>query len=377
MLEVKHLTKKYGEIAAVSDLNFSIEDKRIYGFLGPNGAGKSTTMNIITGYLAPTEGEITIDGIDILKKAEKAKAKIGYLPEIPPLYPDMTVSEYLNFAAELKKTEKSDRREKLDSIMEKTHTKEVEKRLIRNLSKGYRQRVGLAQALIGDPPLIILDEPTVGLDPLQIIEIRQLIKELGQEHTVILSSHILQEISAVCDHIMVISHGRLVASDTPDNLAKSVTGEVSTFLKVRGSAIEAKEKLEAVQGVEEVNITSSDEDGVINIELKAKEDSDIREAVFRTMAGADMPILDMRTARPTLEDVYLKLTEDSPEAIEEKTEETETVNEETSEKQEGDVAETAASETEKSVENAKEADNVEVVETSENPEDKAAEEEEK
>ncbi len=322
MLEVKHLTKKYGEIAAVSDLNFSIEDKRIYGFLGPNGAGKSTTMNIITGYLAPTEGEITIDGIDILKKAEKAKAKTGYLPEIPPLYPDMTVSEYLNFAAELKKTDKSGRREKLDSIMEKTHTKEVEKRLIKNLSKGYRQRVGLAQALIGDPPLIILDEPTVGLDPLQIIEIRQLIKELGQEHTVILSSHILQEISAVCDHIMVISHGRLVASDTPENLAKSVTGEVSTFLKVRGNDKEAKEKLAVVENVSGVDITSSDEEGVINIELKAKEDSDIREAVFRAMADADMPILDMRTARPTLEDVYLKLTEDQAEVVEEKPEET-------------------------------------------------------
>ena len=213
MIEVSNLTKKYGDHIAVDHLSFRVEKGQIYGFLGPNGAGKSTTMNIITGYLAATEGTVTIDGKDVQKDPEEAKRAIGYLPELPPLYVDMTVREYLDFVAELKKVPKKERKQQIDEVMEMTQITDMQQRLIRNLSKGYRQRVGLAQAILGYPEVIILDEPTVGLDPKQIIEIRDLIRKLGENHTVILSSHILSEVSAVCDHIMIIAHGKLVASD--------------------------------------------------------------------------------------------------------------------------------------------------------------------
>ncbi|MBO5552391.1 MAG: ABC transporter ATP-binding protein [Lachnospiraceae bacterium] len=310
MLEVQNLTKKYGDVAAIDKLTFNIEAGRIYGFLGPNGAGKSTTMNIITGYLAPTDGSVRIDGVDILKEPVKAKTKIGYLPEIPPVYPDMTVSEYLDFAAELKKLHKPQRLTETERVMEQTHISDVRNRLIKNLSKGYKQRVGLAQALIGEPPLIILDEPTVGLDPLQIIEIRQLISELKEKHTVILSSHILQEISAVCDHIMIISKGRLVASDTPENLARSVSTEVSTNLQLRGGEQEIRESLKDVGGISSIEVTASDEEGILSVELKAKE-GDIREEVFKALAASGIPVLEMHTTRQTLEDIYLRLTGDN------------------------------------------------------------------
>ena len=218
MIEVTNLTKKYGDHIAVDHLSFRVEKGQIYGFLGPNGAGKSTTMNIITGYLAATEGTVTIDGKDVQKDPEEAKCAIGYLPELPPLYVDMTVREYLDFVAELKKVPKKERKQQIDEVMEMTQITDMQQRLIRNLSKGYRQRVGLAQAILGYPEVIILDEPTVGLDPKQIIEIRDLIRKLGENHTVILSSHTLSEVSAVCDHIMIIAHGKLVASDSPENL---------------------------------------------------------------------------------------------------------------------------------------------------------------
>ena len=215
MIEVTNLTKKYGKHTAVDHLSFRVEKGQIYGFLGPNGAGKSTTMNIITGYLAPSQGTVIVNGKDIQKEPEEAKKCIGYLPELPPVYADMTVEEYLRFAAELKKIPKAQRAEQVAKVMEMTRITDMKKRLIRNLSKGYKQRVGLAQAILGDPEVIILDEPTVGLDPKQIIEIRDLIRSLGKNHTVILSSHILSEVSAVGDHIMIISHGKLVASDSP------------------------------------------------------------------------------------------------------------------------------------------------------------------
>ena len=308
MLEVKELTKKYGDNIAIDHLNFNIEAGRIYGFLGPNGAGKSTTMNIITGYLAPTEGSVIIDGIDILKEPVKAKAKIGYLPEIPPVYPDMTVGEYLDFAAELKGIPRAERRAEVEKVLNKTHIEDVKDRLIKNLSKGYKQRVGLAQALTGEPPLIILDEPTVGLDPLQIIEIRQLITELKEKHTVILSSHILQEISAVCDHIMIISKGRLVASDTAEGLGKNVAAEALTRLEVRGEEKTIREKLEAIEGVSSLEINASEEEGVLEVSVKAKSGTDIREEVFKAMAAAGLTVLDMHTAKNTLEDIYLTLT---------------------------------------------------------------------
>ena len=234
MIEVKNLVKKYGDHTAVDHLNFTVEKGKIYGFLGPNGAGKSTTMNMITGYIASTEGEILIDGHNILDEPKVAKKKIGYLPEIPPLYQDMTVLEYLKFAAELKAIPKEKREKNIKEVMSTTKLEDMKRRLIKNLSKGYKQRVGLAQALLGYPEVIILDEPTVGLDPKQIIEIRDLIKSLGQKHTVILSSHILSEVSAVCDHVLIIDKGKLVASDTPENLSKVMTGMNSLELTVKG-----------------------------------------------------------------------------------------------------------------------------------------------
>jgi ABC-2 type transport system ATP-binding protein len=242
LIEVKNLVKKYGNHLAVDHLNFTIEEGHIYGFLGPNGAGKSTTMNIMTGYLGATEGEVLINGHDILKEPEEAKKQIGYLPELPPLYMDMTVREYMEFAAELKKIPKAKRAESIDDVEKLVKIKDVEKRLIKNLSKGYRQRVGLAQAVLGFPEIIILDEPSVGLDPKQIIEIRELIRKLAKKHTVILSSHILAEVREVCDYIMIISKGKLVASDTPENLERYLGESGLIEIETRTEAKRSAEK---------------------------------------------------------------------------------------------------------------------------------------
>ena len=250
MIEINHLVKKYGSHVAVDDLSLTVEPGKIYGFLGPNGAGKSTTMNIITGYLAATSGEVKINGFDVLKQPEEAKKCVGYLPELPPLYMDMTVKEYLDFVAELKKIEKSLRAGYVKEVMEITKTEEVSGRLIRNLSKGYRQRVGFAQAVLGYPEILILDVPTVGLDPKQIIEIRDLIKELGKKHTIILSSHILSEISAVCDHVFIISHGKLVASDSTENLLERMTGAQEIELLVKAEEDTAETAIREIAQVE-------------------------------------------------------------------------------------------------------------------------------
>lgn len=252
MIEVKNLVKKYGNHLAVDHLNFTIEEGHIYGFLGPNGAGKSTTMNIMTGYLGATEGEVLINGHDILKEPEEAKKQIGYLPELPPLYMDMTVREYMEFAAELKKIPKEKRAESIEDVEKLVKIKDVEKRLIKNLSKGYRQRVGLAQAVLGFPEIIILDEPSVGLDPKQIIEIRELIRKLAKKHTVILSSHILAEVREVCDYIMIISKGKLVASDTPENLERYLGESGLIEIETRTEASKVKEVLKNVPGIEKV-----------------------------------------------------------------------------------------------------------------------------
>ena len=311
MLEVINLTKRYGSNTAVDNLSFKIESGRIYGFLGPNGAGKSTTMNMITGYLAATEGTVLIDGHDILKDPIEAKKHIGYLPEIPPLYMDMTVREYLDFVADLKKIPKKEKSTMLMDVMDKTKVADVADRLIKNLSKGYRQRVGIAEALMGYPDIIILDEPTVGLDPKQIIEIRELIKSLGEKHTVILSSHILQEISAVCDHIMVISHGKLVASDATDRLASSMSDHHTMHLQVRASEKELREALAKVDGIDEIRFEASGERGVSKAVITSGGDVDIREKVFNEMANRRLPVLDMHSDNLSLEDVYLKLTSES------------------------------------------------------------------
>lgn len=274
MIEVKDLVKRYSKNTAVDHLNFHVQKGQIYGFLGPNGAGKSTTMNMMTGYLAPTEGQILINGYDVAEEPMEARKCIGYLPEIPPLYPDMTVPEYLRFAAELKQVPKNERSTEIERVMDETRIKDMENRLIRHLSKGYKQRVGLAQALLGDPEVLILDEPMVGLDPKQIIEIRELIRGLGKKHTVILSSHILSEISSICDHVLIISNGKLVASDTPKNLGSYMKHTDAMELQVRGSkeaCEQAIELLKQVKGLEVKTTTATLED--VFLELTNKENN--------------------------------------------------------------------------------------------------------
>ncbi len=305
---MRNLVKKYGTHLAVDHLDFKIESGRIYGFLGPNGAGKSTTMNIMTGYLGATEGEVLIDGHDILKEPEEAKKHIGYLPEQPPLYTDMTVREYLEFAAELKEIPRKNRAEQITEAEKLVKIKETEHRLIKNLSKGYRQRAGLAQAVLGFPEIIILDEPTVGLDPKQIIEIRQLIRKLSKKHTVILSSHILAEVREVCDHILIISKGKLVASDTPDNLEKKLGEHDQVELETDAQPSEVRLILKNVPGIERIE-TQVNNDGRTWAKITEKKGEDIRERVFLAFAGARVPLLTMKATGTTLEDVFIQLTQ--------------------------------------------------------------------
>lgn len=310
MIEINNLVKKYGDHVAVDDLSLTVEPGKIYGFLGPNGAGKSTTMNIITGYLGATSGEVKINGHDIFKEPEEAKKCIGYLPEIPPLYVDMTVREYLDFVAELKKMEKSLRKRYVEEAMETTGITDVANRMIRNLSKGYRQRVGFAQAILGYPEIIILDEPTVGLDPKQIIEIRELIRKLGEKHTVILSSHILTEISAVCDHVFIISKGKLVASDATENLVSLMSGAQEIEVTVRTDASEAQKELASITEVSKVEVKNEDAGELI---VYAKKGVDVRESVFRALAEKHFAVLEMHTIEKSLEDVFLEITQEGEE----------------------------------------------------------------
>lgn len=310
MIEINNLVKKYGDHVAVDDLSLTVEPGKIYGFLGPNGAGKSTTMNIITGYLGATSGEVKINGHDIFKEPEEAKKCIGYLPEIPPLYVDMTVREYLDFVVELKKLEKSLRKRYVEEAMETTGITDVANRMIRNLSKGYRQRVGFAQAILGYPEIIILDEPTVGLDPKQIIEIRELIRKLGEKHTVILSSHILTEISAVCDHVFIISKGKLVASDATENLVSLMSGAQEIEVTVRTDASEAQKELASITEVSKVEVKNEDAGELI---VYAKKGADVRESVFRALAEKHFAVLEMHTIEKSLEDVFLEITQEGEE----------------------------------------------------------------
>lgn len=307
MIEVRHLTKRYGAHLAVDDLSFTVESGKIYGLLGPNGAGKSTTMNIITGCLAASEGEVIVNGHDIFEEPVAAKKCVGYLPEIPPVYTDMTVSEYLRFIAEAKDVPAKERKAQLEEILESTGLADVRGRLINNLSKGYRQRVGIAQALVGNPEIVILDEPTVGLDPKQIIEIRDLIRMLGQKHTVILSSHILSEVSAVCDSVMIIAHGRLVANGTPEELTRLFAGDQEIHMELKGSEDAVRGALGALENAAAADIAC--ENGVTRATLRAEHGADIREAVFRACAKANLPILEMHTERASLEEIFLELTQ--------------------------------------------------------------------
>ncbi len=307
MIEVRNLVKRYGDHVAVDHLNFTVEKGQIYGFLGPNGAGKSTTMNIMTGYLALTEGEVIVNGHNILEEPEAAKRCIGYLPEQPPLYTDMTVTEYLRFVAELKSIPRQSRLESVYQVIELTHLTEVEGRLIRNLSKGYRQRVGLAQAILGFPEIIILDEPTVGLDPKQIIEIRDLIRSLAKEHTLIISSHILSEIQELCDHVLIIHHGKLLASGTPAELEAQLDGS-TLDLSVKCADPEALHGiLSAVDGVREVTCTP-DGTGLVSVHISASQSTDPREAISLACAGAGYPVLMMKGGEISLEQIFLEIT---------------------------------------------------------------------
>lgn len=310
MIEVRNLTKKYGDHFAVQDISFSLEKGKIYGLLGPNGAGKSTTMNIMTGYIAATSGEVIIEGHDIFKEAEEAKKYIGYLPEIPPLYMDMTVWEYLFTVADLKGVPKSERKSMIGDVMEKVMITNMKDRLIKNLSKGYKQRVGIAQTLIGNPDIIILDEPTVGLDPKQIIEIRTLIKQLGEDHTVLISSHILSEIGAVCDHVVIINKGHLVVSDSTENLEKLFKGQDILCLSAQGELEKIQNILREFPALSIADMKEAEEAETYRFQLKVQDQADYRKQLFFRFAEAGIPLLEISRAGMSLEDIFLEITEE-------------------------------------------------------------------
>lgn len=308
VIKAEHLTKRYGQHVAIDDISFTVDQGEIVGFLGPNGAGKTTTMNIITGYLSASEGRVEVADYDVLDNPTEVKKRIGYLPENPPVYPEMTVDEFLTFVGQIKKVPKDQAKKDIGRILELVKIADVRKRLIGNLSKGYKQRVGLAQALLGNPDVLILDEPTVGLDPKQIIEIRSLIKQLREEHTIILSSHILPEVSAVCERILIVNQGNLVADDTPENLGKRLAGGNHLMLRVAGTAQQAETALGALEAVRTVRTTESPEPDTVDVVVEAHEGADIRRDVFNTLSSANVPILLMRTMDVTLEDIFLQLT---------------------------------------------------------------------
>lgn len=308
MIKVEHLVKRYGNRNVVDNLSFTVEKGQIVGFLGPNGAGKSTTMNMITGYISATEGNIEIDGIDIFEEPEKAKKKIGYLPEQPPVYPDMLVREYLSFVCDLKKVKKEKKEQTISKVMRRTKTNDVAERLIKNLSKGYRQRVGLAGAMIGDPEILILDEPTVGLDPKQILEIRDLIRDLSKKHTILLSSHIMQEVSAVCNQIIIINEGKMIVADTPDKIATHIEQTNEVKMLIRGNRELVKSTLEQLESVKEFSVNKTEEESECEVLVVCDADMDLREDLFFTFADIKCPILEMNSRVPSLEEVFIKLT---------------------------------------------------------------------
>ncbi|MGE5328839.1 MAG: ABC transporter ATP-binding protein [Deltaproteobacteria bacterium] len=314
MIQVTNLCKKFGNVTAVNNLNFSVEKGEILGFLGPNGAGKTTTMNIITGYMPPSEGTVKINDMDILEDSSEVRKIIGYAPEIPPLYTEMTVEEYLCFAADLKKIPKGKRSGSIDKVMELTKIADVRKRLINNLSKGYKQRVGIAQALLGDPEVLILDEPTAGLDPKQIIEIRNLIKELGKNHTIILSSHILPEINAVCERVVIINKGEIVAIDSPEKLSSNLSGTAKIEAQIEGPLEEVIKAILEIEGVK--NVTSTEEQEALVYIIETESSVDIRKILFFKMAENKYPILQMKKQGLTLEQVFLQLTTTEKEEVE-------------------------------------------------------------
>ena len=309
MIEVKNITKRYGKAVAVENISFTIEDGEIVGLLGPNGAGKSTTMNILTGFLEQTEGEVIIDGFDTLKKPKKAKKEIGYMPEGVPLYTDLTVKEFVTYMAEIKQVEKKSRKEKVEKIIKQTGLKDVEKKLIKNLSRGYKQRVSMAGALVGEPKILILDEPTVGLDPKQITEIRNLIKELGKTHTIILSSHILSEVSQICNKVVIINKGKIVAVDTPENLENKVNNNNCIYVMVEDTENKVEQIKDKINGVKKIELVEENKDGTKQYLIEAEKDIDIRKTIFSEFAKENITIFEMKKADTTLEDAFMKLIE--------------------------------------------------------------------
>ena len=316
MIEVSHLTKKYGGHLAVDDVSFTVEDGQIYGLLGPNGAGKSTIMNILTGYLSATSGQVTVAGHPLPEEADEAKACVGYLPEQPPLYPEMTVGEYLNFVAELKKVPRAQRKEQVLRAARRTGLEKVLPRLIRSLSKGYKQRVGIAQALLGSPKIIILDEPTVGLDPAQVIEMRKLIRELGKAHTVILSSHILSEVQAVCSRVLILSKGALVAEGTPEQLSEKLSPGIRLRVTALGSSDTVLPVVEAVPGITGVQLVS-EADGKVTFTAETADTTDRRAEVSRALSEAGCTVLELTAENRSLEEVFLALTGETTDVPEE------------------------------------------------------------
>ena len=315
MIEIQNLTKKYGQIRAVNNLNFTVEKGEILGFLGPNGAGKTTTMNIITGYLPSSEGSVKVCGYDIMENPKEVKKRIGYLPEQPPVYMDMTVKDYLNFVSDLKMVDKKSRKNQISDIMELVKIGDHRNRLIHNLSKGYKQRVGLAQALIGSPEVLVLDEPTVGLDPKQIIEIRKLIKALGKEHTIILSSHILPEVSAVCERVVIINKGEIAAIDTPENLSKGFGTASRLLVTVAGPKNSVLNTIKEIYGVKYVEPGVDKEKDVLSYVVESDKEVDIRKPLFFALAKVGHPILELRSLDMTLEDIFLQIVTQEKEAV--------------------------------------------------------------
>ena len=309
MIEVKNVTKKYEKVVAVDNINFTINDGEIIGLLGPNGAGKSTTMNMITGYIEPTEGTIVIDGYDISKKPRKAKREIGYMPEGVPLYTDMTVKEFVTYMAEIKKVDRKTRKEKIEKIIEETGLKDVEKKLTRNLSRGYKQRVSMAGALVGEPKILILDEPTVGLDPKQITEIRNLIKELGKTHTVILSSHILSEVSQICQKVIIINKGKIIAVDTPENLENKVASKNDIYVTVEDLDNRIEEVAKDIKEITKIELVKENKDKTKQYLIESEKDVDLRKILFKELAKENITIFEMKKADTTLEDAFMKLIE--------------------------------------------------------------------
>lgn len=309
MIEVKNVTKKYGKHIAVDNISFTINEGEIVGLLGPNGAGKSTTMNMLTGFIEQTEGEIYIDGYDMLKKPKKAKKEIGYMPEGVPLYMELTVKEFVTYMAEIKNVNKKTRKEKVEKIIEQTGLKEVERKLIRNLSRGYKQRVSMAGALVGEPKILILDEPTVGLDPKQITEIRNLIKELGKTHTIILSSHILSEISQICNKVIIINKGKIVAIDTPEKLEEKVANNNCIYVTVEDSDNKVETIKDKITGIKRLELIQENEDGTKQYIIESEEKVDLRKVIFSEFAKENITIFEMKKADSTLEDAFMKLIE--------------------------------------------------------------------